>query len=226
MHTSLLISFPSTAELSTHTRICIQSFTQYYPPSCLYLFIFLRWCRVVCPPQGLQRDVVNLGWPIAPSYMSPNAGSGGGGLRGLSQWVQLYIGALINFGDLTPYLTYDSQFPILLNNFPADDYVTVTQRDPACAAGTYSCTPLWRSFKGGSETWATIMIILALQSSTPCQLAQAGLLSPNSYVKHYAVNDVAISSAELIKLLRSAVFLLQSPDVTSCYKQLSWRVGN
>ncbi len=34
-----------------------------------------------------QTDVVYLGWPIAPSYMSPNAG--GGGLRGLSQWVQL-----------------------------------------------------------------------------------------------------------------------------------------
>ncbi len=28
---------------------------------------------------GLQRDVVYLGWPIAPSYRSPNAGGGGGG---------------------------------------------------------------------------------------------------------------------------------------------------
>ncbi len=27
--------------------------------------------------QGLQRDVVYLGWSIAPSYMSPNAGEGG-----------------------------------------------------------------------------------------------------------------------------------------------------
>jgi len=43
-------------------------------------------------------------------------GKGGGGgvaaLRGLSQSVQLYKGAQINFGDLTPYLTsvaaYDS----------------------------------------------------------------------------------------------------------------------
>ncbi len=43
----------------------------------------------------------------APSYMSPNAG-GGGEVRGLSQWVQLYTGAQINFGDLTQYLTYDS----------------------------------------------------------------------------------------------------------------------
>jgi hypothetical protein len=37
--------------------------------------------------------------------MSPNAG-GGGGLQVLSQIVQLYTGAQINFGDLTPYLTY------------------------------------------------------------------------------------------------------------------------
>jgi hypothetical protein len=38
--------------------------------------------------------------------MSQNAG-GGGELRGLSQWVQLYKGGHINFVDLTPYLTYD-----------------------------------------------------------------------------------------------------------------------
>ncbi len=36
--------------------------------------------------RGSQRDVVYLGWRIAPWYMSPNAG---GGLRVLSQWVQL-----------------------------------------------------------------------------------------------------------------------------------------
>ncbi len=44
---------------------------------------------------GLQRDVVYLGWPIAPSYMSPNAGGGGEGrdLQGLSPWAQLYTGA-------------------------------------------------------------------------------------------------------------------------------------
>jgi hypothetical protein len=38
--------------------------------------------------------------------MSPNA-EGGGELRGLSQCVQLYTGAQINFGDLTPYFTYE-----------------------------------------------------------------------------------------------------------------------
>ncbi len=55
--------------------------------------------------RGLQRDVVYLGWPIVPSYMSPNAG-GGGELRCLSLWVQLHTGAQINFGDLTLYSTY------------------------------------------------------------------------------------------------------------------------
>ncbi len=49
----------------------------------------------------LQRDVVYLGWPIAPSYVSPSAGRGGA-----SQWVQLYTGAQINLANLTPYLTY------------------------------------------------------------------------------------------------------------------------
>ncbi len=58
--------------------------------------------------RGLQRDVVHLGWPKAPSYMSPNAG-GVGELRGLSQREQLYTGAQINFGDLTSYLTFGIQ---------------------------------------------------------------------------------------------------------------------
>ncbi len=108
--------------------------------------------------------------------------------------------------------------PILFNNFLADNYVWVTRRYPACAAGTNSCTPLLRSLEGkGSETWTTIMIILALHSSTPCQLTQAGLLSPHSYVKHYAVNDVAISSGADKAALFSCIF----STVTSCYK-LSW----
>ncbi len=39
--------------------------------------------------RGSQRDVVYLGWPIAPSYLSPNAGVAGS--QTLSQWVQLCI---------------------------------------------------------------------------------------------------------------------------------------
>ncbi len=65
--------------------------------------------------RGLQRYVVYLGWPIAPSYMSPNAEGEGGRLWpwGLSQWVQLYTGAQLNFGDLTSYLTYACRIRIL-----------------------------------------------------------------------------------------------------------------
>ncbi len=57
--------------------------------------------------RGSQRDVVHLGWPIAPSYMSPNAGDGGR-LRGLSQRVQLCTlspNKLWRY-TVTPYLTY------------------------------------------------------------------------------------------------------------------------
>jgi hypothetical protein len=62
--------------------------------------------QLILLTQGLQRDVVYLGWPIAHSYMNPNAG-GGGSCGGLSRWVQLCTGAQINFGDLTPYLTFN-----------------------------------------------------------------------------------------------------------------------
>ncbi len=53
----------------------------------------------------IQRDDVYLSWPIAPSYMIPNA-VGRGELRSISKKVQLYTGAQIIFGDQTPYLTY------------------------------------------------------------------------------------------------------------------------
>jgi hypothetical protein len=39
-------------------------------------------CDVYWTHRGLQRDVVYLGWPMAPSYMSPNAGGRGGGVAG------------------------------------------------------------------------------------------------------------------------------------------------
>ncbi len=56
-----------------------------------------------------------LGWPIyiAPSYKSPNAG--GGKVGGLSQWVYCSCahGAQINFGDLTPSLTFVSTLVLL-----------------------------------------------------------------------------------------------------------------
>ncbi len=67
-----------------------------------------------CWPPGSQRDVVYLDWPIVFSYMSPNAGEGGEGVVAGSQPANEYScahGAQINFGDLTPYLTYADQWP-------------------------------------------------------------------------------------------------------------------
>ncbi len=39
--------------------------------------------------RGSQKDVVYFGWPIAPSYMSQNAGGGGGGFLNQSSAVHL-----------------------------------------------------------------------------------------------------------------------------------------
>ncbi len=64
--------------------------------------------------RGLQRECRLSGWPIAFSYMSPNAEGGGGKWRGLSQWVQLYTGAQINFGDPTSYVTYGTEYTLAI----------------------------------------------------------------------------------------------------------------
>ncbi len=50
--------------------------------------------------RGFQRDVVYLCWSIASSVLvyEPSRGRAGGELRGLSQRVQLYTEAHINFG--------------------------------------------------------------------------------------------------------------------------------
>jgi hypothetical protein len=41
-------------------------------------------------------------------------GGGGAAGRGLSQLVQLYTGAQINFADLTPYLTYVCGYQVIV----------------------------------------------------------------------------------------------------------------
>jgi hypothetical protein len=57
--------------------------------------------------RGLQRDVFYLGCPIAPSYMSPNAGGGvGGGSCGVSakELVEILTRAPKKNGDINEYL--------------------------------------------------------------------------------------------------------------------------
>jgi hypothetical protein len=56
--------------------------------------------------RGSQRDVVLLGWPIAPSYMEPKCGGGEGWVVSSNEYSCAH-GAQINFGDLVRYLTYD-----------------------------------------------------------------------------------------------------------------------
>ncbi len=59
--------------------------------------------------RGLQIDVVYLGWPIAPSYMSPNAGEEGSCRVSANEYSCRHMvtdKAQLNFGDLTLYLTY------------------------------------------------------------------------------------------------------------------------
>ncbi len=95
---------------------------------CRFWWSCFRYCPCSCcsikssnildnrAQRGLQWDVVYLGWPVAPSCMSPNAG--GGESCGVSAMrVQLYTRAQINFGDLTPYLTYDRacDFPAIMS---------------------------------------------------------------------------------------------------------------
>ncbi len=96
-------------EISDDKKACADSRLQGSSPCTEDLAASVEVWLCLVTSRGLQRDVVYIGWPIAPSYMSPNA-EGGWQLRGLSQWVQLcsvYItwhGAQINFGDLTSYL--------------------------------------------------------------------------------------------------------------------------
>jgi hypothetical protein len=69
------------------------------------------------PPQSFQRDVVYLGRPIAPSYMSPNAGRGGVCGVSANEYCCAH-GDQINFGDLTPYLINLWLHPFAVNHSP------------------------------------------------------------------------------------------------------------
>ncbi len=55
--------------------------------------------------RGLQRDVVYLGWPIAPRYMSPNV-EGVGSCDASANEYNCTQQPKYTVGDLTPYLTF------------------------------------------------------------------------------------------------------------------------
>jgi hypothetical protein len=60
---------------------------------------------------------------------------GGGKLRDLSQWVQLYTGAQINFGDLTQYLTYDRN----VSRFKAENHLYLHINDTSRPITVQEC---------------------------------------------------------------------------------------
>ncbi len=83
--------------------------------------------------QGVTKKC-RLSWlPIEPSYMIPNAG-GGRGLRGSANEYSCAHGAQINFGDLTPYLTYgrmcELEYTWCLTHFISKIPVLTTQSSP------------------------------------------------------------------------------------------------
>ncbi len=65
-------------------------------------FYHLHWATT----GGLQRDVVYISLLTNGALVYEPKCGGSGELRCLSQWVQLYTGAQINIGNLSPYLTY------------------------------------------------------------------------------------------------------------------------
>ncbi len=87
--------------------------------------ISIGWNKIV---RGSQRDVANLGWPIAPSYMSPNTEirGGGGGVRGLRQWVQLCTWSPKKLRRSNSVLTFLHKFRYPLG------WIEILELEPSC----------------------------------------------------------------------------------------------
>ncbi len=69
--------------------------------------LFKKENRKKSRPGGCKESILADQWrPCIWAQMRGERGE----LRGLSQWVQLYTGAQINFGDLIPYLTYGPDY--------------------------------------------------------------------------------------------------------------------
>jgi hypothetical protein len=101
----------------------------------LYIIFFLLLYKTM--NQGITkrclRDVFCLGWPIAPSYISPNAwvvvGGGGGCGFSANEYISAH-GAQINFGDLTPYLTHGCDHSLFSTIYILDFYLNPHKKGP------------------------------------------------------------------------------------------------
>ncbi len=92
--------------------------------------------------QGSQRDVVYLGWPIAPSHKSPNAG--GGVVPGAqSQWVELctYSKNLKNFVDL--YISIFNLRLIHKSRLKGYSFLLQSRCGAICHISAYLLQSLW-----------------------------------------------------------------------------------
>ncbi len=121
-----------------------------------YFSLFAQLFIIEVLQAGVQGDVVHLDWPITNSAFvyEPKCG-GGGEWRGLGQWVQLYTGAQINFGDLTPYSTYDSRLKLRTVNF--NSLVAITLN------GTWVMNRMRIPWPGTAECWWLIRFFKLLK---------------------------------------------------------------
>ncbi len=88
-------------------------YRHFFPREAMVSNVIIAWSLCFLAGGHKERsDIVYLGWPRAPSYMSPNGRRGVlAGSTAMSTVEHItWHGAQINFGDLTPYLTYAPKY--------------------------------------------------------------------------------------------------------------------
>ncbi len=100
----------------------------------LLLYVFYR---------GLQRDVVYHGWPIAPSYMNPNAEGGGGG------------SCEVHWKDKMPKIFPEKEYRGLSHNFHIHVSVNELYIPTMCLPFLLEeiCGPILGIYKSLTDTW-------------------------------------------------------------------------
>ncbi len=95
--------------------------------------------------RGSQREVVYFGWPITPSYMSPNGGRGGCAVS--VNGYSCAHGAQINFGVQAPCLTYVSSL------FSGEE-----RGLPFAPQSEYYLPPCLSVYREGRDRWLFIQV--------------------------------------------------------------------
>ncbi len=114
---------------------------------------------------------------------------GGEELRGLSQWVQLYTGAQINFGDLTLYLTF-LKTPIACQTatvssllFPLIDLQP--SRSPNRCAPATSCRLHWRFYRAVVGKSDEIIAYCFSVTKIKVSLNESVISTDHWFLKHF-----------------------------------------